>query len=301
MSATELSEELQDRGESAVPDGPKGVTLRSEIEMRFKGQRPTPAHRRIAQCLIDHSGEIGFLSSMELATLANVSQPSVSRFAVALGFDGFLDMRRCFRALSGAAQDVSDPALNRYQTAAQTEAANITDLVAGLADTSTIRAFGALLASSRPLIVLGLRASAGIAEHFGYFASKVHSDVRVMVSGGSLIEDQMEQAVAAGATSVLAFLMPLYPKETIKALQYARQLGLKVALVTDPAFANHQEYSDLLLTVRIHSGLVFDSSAALAVMSSIILDAMCDAMPEQAEQRLEKADQSSARRKVFVQ
>ena len=62
-----------------------GISLRAEIEKRLQGQRPTPAHRRIAQCLIENSAEIGFLSTMELAELANVSQPSVSRFAVALG------------------------------------------------------------------------------------------------------------------------------------------------------------------------------------------------------------------------
>lgn len=276
-----------------------GISLRAEIEKRLQGQRPTPAHRRIAQCLIENSAEIGFLSTMELAELANVSQPSVSRFAVALGFDGFLEMRRCFRALSGSSSAPPETTSNRYQAAALNEAANVTDLVAGLSNASTIREFGQALASSRPLVVLGLRASAGLAQQFFYFAAKVHSDVRLIVNGGSLIEDQLEQAQAAGATVLLAFVMPLYPRETIKALQYAKQLGMKIAVVSDPAFLSQGKLSDLMLTARINSSLVFDSSAAAAVLISVILDAMCDAMPEQAEARLERIDQSSTRRKVF--
>ena len=275
-------------------------SLRAEIETRLQSQRLTPAHRRIVQCLMDHSTELGFLSSMELAQLANVSQPSVSRFAVALGFDGFLDMRRCFRAISEPASSPPKATSNRYQSAAATEASNVADLVNALSDVSIVKAFGEALAASKPLVVLGLRASSGHATQFCYFAAKVHPDVRPILGGGSLIEDQLEQAHAAGASLLLAFAMPLYPRETIKALRYAKQLGMKVALVTDPAFRSQSDLVDLLLTVRINSSLVYDSSAALAVLISVLLDAMCDAMPEHAEARLEYNERSSTRRKVFA-
>ena len=52
----------------------------------IKGVRLTPAQRRIAQTLIDREAQAAFLSSMELAELANVSR-LVTRFAVALGFE----------------------------------------------------------------------------------------------------------------------------------------------------------------------------------------------------------------------
>jgi DNA-binding MurR/RpiR family transcriptional regulator len=275
-------------------------SLRAEIERRLEGQRLTPAHRRIVQILIDHAGDIGFLSSMELAQLASVSQPSVSRFAVALGFDGFLDMRRSFRSISEPASVLSVERANKYQAAAAAEAANVAALAAGFSDLAVISEFGATLAASKPLVVLGLRASAGLAMQFSYFAAKVHPDIRPIINGGSLIEDQLEQAHAAGATCLLAFIMPLYPRETIRALQYAKQLGLKVAVIGDPAFRGQGDLADLVLAARINSNLVFDSNAASFVLVSVLLDAMCDAMPEQAEARLEYGDRSSLRRKVFI-
>ncbi|CAI1161814.1 MurR/RpiR family transcriptional regulator [Serratia entomophila] len=275
-------------------------SLRSEIEARMEGRRLTPAHRRIVQILVDHAADIGFLSSMELAQLANVSQPSVSRFAVALGYDGFLEMRKALRSIpehsvSGAAEEQ-----NKYQTAALAESANIAMLAADLSDDSVLRAFGVAMTESMPLAVLGLRASAGLATHFSYFAAKVHPDVRPILHGGSLAEDQLEQAHAAGATFLMAFVMPLYPRETIRLLQYAKQLGMKVGVVSDPAFVGQQDTYDLLLTARINSSLVFDTSASSIVLASALLDAMCDAMPKRAESRLEVSDRSSARRKVFI-
>jgi DNA-binding MurR/RpiR family transcriptional regulator len=279
---------------------PNQKSLQVEIETRLKDQRLTPSYRRIVQCLMDHSNELGFLSSMELAQLANVSQPSVSRFSVALGFDGFLDMRRCFRAISEPASPTPATMSNRYQSAAAAEAANVADLVNTLSDLSTVKAFGEALAKSKPLAVLGLRASSGHATQFCYFAAKVHPDVRPIIYGGSLVEDQLEQAHVAGASLLLAFAMPLYPRETLKALRYAKQLGMKVALVSDPTFRHQSDLVDLLLTVRINSSLVYDSCAALPILISVLLDAMCDAMPQQAEARLEYNERSSSRRKVFA-
>src|SRR5690348_2135700 len=125
----------------------------------FDGQRLTPAQRRIAHCLVEHAADAAYLSSGEVAELAQVSQPSLTRLATALG-----DRRQVDEA-------------------------------------------GRLLATSRPLPVLGLRAAAPIAGYFGYFAAKVHPDVRVLDAGGSTLADRLEQARTAGATAMLAFVL----------------------------------------------------------------------------------------------
>ena len=63
----------------------------------FDGHRLTPTQRRIAHCLVRKAADAPFLSSVEVAELAGVSQPSVTRFAVALGFDGYPALRRHLR------------------------------------------------------------------------------------------------------------------------------------------------------------------------------------------------------------
>jgi hypothetical protein len=45
---------------------------------------------------------------------------------------------------------------------------------------------------------------------------------------------------------------------------------------------------------------VFDSYAACAVLVSVLLDAMCDALADYAQRRLEQNERSSTRRKVFA-
>lgn len=274
--------------------------IRVELERRVAGQRLTPAQRRIAQRMIEHSSELGFLSSMELAELANVSQPSVTRFAMALGFEGYLEMRRFLRSGVPGEEPASDGETNHYQAAAISEANNLAELAQSLADSSMIDRFGQTLAGSRPLAVLGLRASAGLATQFAYFASKVHPDIRLLATGGSLIEDQIEQCRAAGGSAMLAFLMPLFPQEAIKAIEFAKGAGMRIALVTDASYGGHDGLADILLKARVNSRLVFDSYAAPSVLVSVLLDAMCGKMNGEAQKRLDHIDRSSKKRKVFA-
>ena len=55
----------------------------------FDGGRLSPTQRRVARYVADHPREAPFLSSVELAARAGVSQPTVTRLAVALGYGGY--------------------------------------------------------------------------------------------------------------------------------------------------------------------------------------------------------------------
>ncbi|TDB88144.1 MurR/RpiR family transcriptional regulator [Micromonospora fluostatini] len=238
----------------------------------FEGVRLTPTQRRIAHCLVQHGPAVGYLSAAEVAELAGVSQPSVTRFATALGHDGY-------------------PALRR----------RLLDRLAGqLADRDRIAGAGRLLAASRPLPVLGLRAAAPLATYFAYFAAKVHPDVRVLDDGGSLLADRLDQAAAAGATVLLAFVLPRYPRETLDALREARAAGLTVVAITDSPVSPASEHADLLLPAGVGTDLVFDLHTAPMTLAMVLLQALCDAAPADTQRRLEAFEVSAARRQVFV-
>src|SRR3954468_791439 len=72
--------------------------VRSVLDL-FHGARLTPTQRSIAHCLVEHAAKAAYLSAAEVAELAGVSQPSVTRFAVALGYEGYPALRRELREL----------------------------------------------------------------------------------------------------------------------------------------------------------------------------------------------------------
>lgn len=266
----------------------------------FEAYRLTPTQRRIAHCLVRRAADAPFLSSVEVAELAGVSQPSVTRFAVALGFDGYPALRRHLREVPAAPAAPEAAGGNEYQQAVHAEIENLRHLAAALADPGPVARAGALLAGSRPLPVLGLRAAGAQARGFAYFAAKVHPDVRLLDEGGTMLADRLDTAVRAGASALLCFALPRHPREVVEALAHARKAGLTVVTVADSAFAPVAAHSDLLLPAAVGTGLAFDTACAPMLLGRALLEAMCDELPE-AQARLEEFDAGAAERGVFVE
>jgi DNA-binding MurR/RpiR family transcriptional regulator len=70
--------------------------------------------------------------------------------------------------------------------------------------------------------------------------------------------------------------------------------------VTDSPVSPAAAESDLVLPAAVGSRLVFDLHVAPMAMVTVLLQAMCDATPGQAQTRLETFERSAARRQVFL-
>lgn len=267
----------------------------------FERHRLSPAQRRIARYLLEHAAEAVFLTTTDIAERVGVSQPSVTRFASALGFSGFPEFRDRIRAaLAAPASDMTADDHNDLQRLVGTEIANLEALRDGLADPAAVRALGARLAVSRPLPVVGLRISAPLAGLFGYFAAKVLPDVRVFDTGGSTLTDGLARAADSGADWVLAFGLPRYPRELHDALCWARRRGLRIALVTDQPISAVAELADELVVAPVGAGFAFDSQAAPMVLCMMVLHTLLEALPTEEQARLEDFEATAAQREIFL-
>ena len=286
-----------------APDA--GAAPTSQLRALFDGPRLSPGQRRIAQYLIEHITEAAFLSITDLADRVGVSQPSVTRFAAAVGFSGYPALRERLQAIAlatlGSAPGISAAdRSNELQAAVDAEIENLENLRRDFADPDQVIAVGRALSGSAPLTVLGLRISGSLAEYFAYAARRIHPDVRLVTRGGSTAFDALLQSRAAGGTWVLAFGMPRHAQETLRAIQVAREAGLKVALITDLALGPLADEADATFATGTGSRLVFDSYAAPVVMGAALLQAMSDADPERTQARLEEYEHVAEQHQFFV-
>ena len=274
--------------------------VRRWLGLLFAEHRLSPAHRQIARFLVEHPDEAGYLTSSELAKRAQVSQPSVTRFAVALGFSGYPELRAEVRsrALSQAAPAARDAA-GAWQSAIAADVLNLRQLASSPWAADRLERIGLNLAASRPLPVLGLRVSRPLAELFTYFARKVHPDVR-LVPPGSERDDVLARAREAGATWLLAFGLPRYPSQLASAMHWARSLGLRVALLTDSPVGPLADEADDLLAAPVHTELTFDSLVGPLALTMGLLQVLVDAQPADAQRRLDEFDQHAADRRMFL-
>jgi DNA-binding MurR/RpiR family transcriptional regulator len=265
----------------------------------FHGARLTPTQRRIAHCLMEHARQVAYLSAAEVAELAGVSQPSVTRFAMALGYEGYPALRRELRWLSDGRTEERAAEHNAMQLAVQAEADHLVSLRDQLGRLDDVERAARLLVGTPVLPVVGLRAAAHLAGYFGYFAAKVRPDVRILDTGGTNLLDRLDQARHAGASAALAVVLPRYPRESLDAIREAKAAGLAVVVITDSAVSPAAEAADVALPAAVGTQLVFDLHTGPMAMAMVLLQAMCDADPGQAQHRLEEFEASATRRHVF--
>ncbi|WP_433825122.1 MurR/RpiR family transcriptional regulator [Actinoplanes sp. CA-015351] len=257
-----------------------------------KQYRLSPTQRQIVQRMLGMFPGVAFLSTVEIAEQTGVSQPTVTRLATALGFAGFPEFRTALReVVLSAVPEQRGPeqrAPERFDAgvvAIEQECANVGSLhrvVTGDRMAAAVR----LLAASQPLGVVGLRASAALAEHFGFFARRILPSVITCTNAGTLA-DTVLQLSQQNASALLIFAMPRYPAATVAAIRRARKLGLSTVVIADSALAPFAGEADVLLVAPVGTGLVFDSHAAAVVLSISLLDAIAATDPERTQRRLE--------------
>lgn len=306
------------------------------LERLVEGRRLSPVQQRIAHYLRGHLPEAIFLSSVELAERAGVSQPSVTRFAMALGFAGYPELRHALRPIvvgGGPSGPVrrggGAPGARLPYDVIEHEIRNLTAIRDRLAAGSgggapavagtgrgagsapgdpgpgadglpgRIAELGAALAASEPLPVLGLRGSSGLVTTFGYYARRIHPDVRPLIHGGSELADGLHAARRAGAEWLLAVVLPRYPVEAVQALEYAARLGLRTAVIVDRAEPPFP--SDVVLPAPVGEGAVCDSHTAPLALAMLLVEAMAGAAPLRTRARLAEHERMAGQTGLFLQ
>jgi DNA-binding MurR/RpiR family transcriptional regulator len=269
----------------------------------FEGLRLTPVQRRIAAHIVGQGPRAAFISSVELAERVGVSQPSVTRLATALGYNGFGELQQAIQTVvieRHAPGPAQAPEQNKMQRAVQHAIDGLQRLQLELVDLSTVERAAGALAESPVLLVYGSRTAAPLARQFEFFASKIHPNVRLLSGSRSELLDQLSHARELGASAMLAIALPRYPQELMELLRAAERSGLSVVLVTDTPLCAAAEFATAVLPAPVSSDLVFDSGVAPMLLLTVLLEALADATPSRSRERLERFETLATEQRYFV-
>lgn len=280
---------------SAGPTGRRGL-----LTAFFSENRLSTTQRRVAEYLTEHPEEAPFLPSAELASRCGVSQPSVIRLAYAMGCAGYQDLQEQMRRILLPRTDGGDDGYNKYQQAVSAEMANLGTLKHLWQEADTLASAGAALSRSRPLLVMGLRASSPMAFYFSYFVAKIHPDIRLIDEAGSRGLERIVQGARDGASAVVAFFLPRYPRDAMPLLRRAHELLDDVVLVTDTASAPATPFATHLLAAPVGAQMVFDAQTAPMMIAVALLEAMADADRSAVADRLEEFERMAADEEFFI-
>ena len=241
------------------------------------GRRMSKSQRLIAQYISEHCEKAAFMTASRLGEQVGVSESTVVRFAVALGFAGYPE-------LQAVLSEVIRARLTSVQRVEMTHELSGRDVLASVlkADMQNIRRTIEMtqddvfqdiiesLLSARNVYVAGSRSSSFLARFLAYYLNFALPSVILVAPGMS---DILEQVVHIQPEDVLvAISFPRYSRSTVRATQYAAERGAKTVAITDAASSPLAEVATHSLTARSDMASFADSLVApLSVINAIVV------------------------------
>ena len=249
--------------------------LRRNLHTFSKGQK------RIAEYILESYDKAAFMTASKLGKTANVSESTVVRFAVELGFDGYPSMQKTLQEI----------VRNRLTSVQRIEVASdrmgSQDVVSSVlqADIDSIRRTGELLdraemdASVQAILnagtiyIVGIRSSAALASYLNFYFRNFFSHVVLVYPAATSELFEQLRCIRKGDV-LIGISLPRYSSSTVKVMQYARDSGATVIAITDKPDAPAGKVADHVLTAKSDMVSVVDSLVApMSVINALIVSA----------------------------
>jgi len=247
--------------------------LQSGMPEFSKGQR------RLAQYIMDSYDKAAFMTASKLGKAVGVSESTVVRFAMELGYDGYPSMQKAMQEM----------VVNRLTAVQRIEVANDRigdqDIISMVlqSDIDKLRQTGdtvdreefrsavnAILKAKR-IFILGVRSAATLANFLGYYLNYMFRNVHIVTASGA--NEMFEKIVGVGPDDVVvAFSFPRYSTSTAKGAQYCRSTGATVIGLTDNRMSTLGQNCDHVLVAKSDMVSLVDSLVApLSVTNALIV------------------------------
>ena len=235
--------------------------------------------RRIAKYITESYDKAAFMTANRLGKTVGVSESTVVRFAVDLGFDGYPSMQKAMQGMVlnrltsvqriGVASDrYGDQDVVSTVLRADVEKLRQTD---DTLDRGEFQAAVNAILQAKRVYILGVRSVAPLANFLGYYLNYMFNNVHV-ISGVSAGE-MFEKIVGVNSEDVvIAFSFPRYSSSTTKGARYCRSAGAKVIGFTDSKLSPLGQCCDHVLLAKSDMLSLVDSLVApLSIVNALIV------------------------------
>lgn len=262
--------------------------LTSKKDSFSKGQK------RIAAYITESYDKAAFMTASKLGKIADVSESTVVRFAMELGYDGYPSMQR---AMQEMVLDRLTPSQRIGLTSSRLGHQDVVSMVLQ-ADVEKIRQTNETVSredfrasvdtilNARRIYVLGIGSSSMLAQFFAQHLSFMFPDVRCITS--SDVAETITKLIDISAEdAVVAFSFPKYSSSTIKAVDFCRKTGAKVIAVTNSSLSPISHNCDRLLVAKSDMVSFVDSLVGPLSLVNALVVALASAREENLKKNFE--------------
>ena len=261
------------------------TAIQNRMDGFSKGQK------RIANYIAASYDKAAFMTASKLGKMVGVSESTVVRFAVELGFDGYPSMQKALQEMvrnkltSVQRIEVANDRFGNQDVVSMVLQSDMESirLTSEALDRQVLDQAVEAIIRARNIYIVGVRSSAAIATFMSFYFRNIFDNVRLVNSTST--SEMLEQMLHVGKGDVvIGISLPRYSSRTVKVLEFAHDSGAEVVVITDSREDPAAKSADHTLVALSDMVSVVDS--LVAPMS--LVNALIVAIGRRKEQEMSK-------------
>ena len=273
--------------------------MKKDLAALIEAEMPnlSKGKKRIAQTILSDYDKVAYMTAAKLSEMVGVSESTVVRFAIDLGFDGYPEFQHAVQELVRAKLTpnqrirIAEERLggaNPIENVMSSDAEKIKYTMHSI-DRAAFSAAVDAIVSAENVYIFGVRSSAFRAGFFNFNLSMIQDNVRLIQPSSS--SEVFEQILGIGPRDVLiAISFPRYSAKIVNALKYARTREATVIALTDSAGSPLAEHANFLLTAQSDMASFVDSLVAPLSIIDALLVAVTQRRGDEVRERFDRLE-----------
>lgn len=263
-----------------------------------KYTRLSKGQKKLADYIRQEYDKAAFLTAAKMGEVVGVSESTVVRFAMTLGYKGYPEFQKALEELvrtklnSIQRMEVTYGRISQGEILASVLQSDIDKikLTMGSVDQEAFEVSVDTILNARRIYVIGIRSCAPLASFLSYYLHLICEDVTLVNSNTS--SEIFEQLIRIDKEDVvIGISFPRYSMRTLKALEFASNRSAKVITLTDSVHSPINLYSSCNLIARSDMASIVDSLVApLSVVNALVV-ALCMKKQNEVVATLETLEQ----------
>ncbi len=247
--------------------------------LNIKYPEMSKGHKKITDYIRNHMDEAAFLTAAKLGREVGVSESTVVRYAMSLGYEGYPELMQALSAILRDRLSAVDRIDSKYGTepGSKLVKAVIENDIRRLSETMVLmdqNAFEAaidLISHAQNIYVVGIRQEAPRAASLAFYLNIMFANVRLIQT--SSVSELFEQMLGICEKDVLIGMsFPRYSVRALKAMEFANSRSAGVIAITDGQHSPVNMYSSVNLFARTGSLSIVDSMVApMSVINALVV------------------------------
>lgn len=233
----------------------------------------------IANYIMNSYDKAAFMTASKLGKTVNVSESTVVRFAVDLGYDGYPSMQKALQEMirnkltSVQRIEVANDRFGNQEILSMVLQSDIEKIRTTLEEVDKTAFQGAVdaILGAKNIYILGVRSSAAIATFLSFYFNLMFDNVHHIHTSSNA--EMFEQMIRIDKDDVvIGISFPRYSSRTVKAMKFAYDRGATVIALTDSLAAPiARNATHTLIAMSDMVSLVDSLVAPLSVVNALIV------------------------------